>query len=132
MSERKWTTHPKNGRKVIDAVTGHDICIAKAVLGEPTKAWANSRLIAAAPSLLEACQWALGTIRGNTYGLTQEEREQALEMAAKGCEDAIELALPQAKEPSRCRPTESAAFTRSHREQPASKPKPSGETSIVS
>lgn len=50
---------------------------------------ANARLIAAAPTLLEACQWALGTIRGNTYGLTPEEREQALELAAKGCEEAI-------------------------------------------
>lgn len=62
---------------------------------------ANASLIASAPALLEACQWALGTIRGNTYGLTPEEREQALELAAKECEEAIELALPQAKEPSR-------------------------------
>ena len=50
---------------------------------------ADAMLIRAATDLLEACKWAIGTIRGNRYGLTPAEVAEALEMAANGCEGAI-------------------------------------------
>lgn len=94
MSERKWTTHPKNGRKVIDAVTGHDICIAKAILGEPTKAWANARLIASAPALLAACETREADLARRCAGDNP---------CCAGCRELTELRelITKAKEPMR-------------------------------
>ena len=77
--KQKWTVGEENDVYTEDQAA----CIAK-VCGAPegiVESIANARLIAAAPELLEACEFALQLIKNLDYPNTQKVLEDAINKA---------------------------------------------------
>lgn len=100
MSEANWSTHPKNGRKIIDAAADLEIAIAKAIPGNPPQAWENARRIVHCVNchdeLLAACEAAVPWVAVMTSDHDPYRHPQSV-ANAKADLDQLRAAIAAAK-----------------------------------